>query len=500
VKPASARRALWLALFASANSCLFVEPLDPVNDDAGAAGESNGGSKGPPATGGSNSAGNASSMGGSSPSAGRSGSSSVGGNAGRGGSSATHGGSGGTGGSGMGGSAGHGGSGGSSGGSGGSTTTPPDGYVTSGAWKGFAWVAGMGATFDNDVSSVKAGAPLCTSGTVAPDPSFANYATLGVNLDQDTSGDPMGVTPSQVGVIVDATNSGGSTLRLQLVSEDASTVWCIPVDQDGSFFYPWNAFVSNCWAAGGKAYAGEPIASIGLAVGGTTSSEIPFDFCLNSLKEATVGTARRDLSTCAPSCDDGLIDDAEGRIGLIYSQQGRAGAWYTYDDMSGGEQTLVLHATPGAGSKHALHVWGDSYTDWGTGLGVSLNQPVGAPLKHAYDASGYTGFRFAYSSKSLMHVVVHTLATTSTMDAYASGGTCVGDAMTCGGFRTGKNGPELAASSAWTTVDVPFSTLVQPTWSLIPTTAFDPSELVSIAFESPGMQRFDLSIDDLTFY
>jgi len=494
----------WLAFAASSNACLLVEPLEEVNDDAGNAGEQTGGSGATPSSGGTKATGGAGG-------AGRGGSGATGGNAASGGSGTggATGGSSGTGGQGGGGAGGTGGSGGSNGGTGGSTTggssgtgNAPNGYVVTGDWHGYSWADGSGEAFDDDVGPVPPGEPICISGTVAADPTGDGYAMLGINLNQEIGSSEIGsIVPVDFGVTVEVENAGGSLVWLDLVGEDG-TIWCAPLNGDGGF-YAYNSFSKDCWTGSGATYDREPLRSIGLAVPANSSSTTPFDLCLLSLEEAITGSVPPDLTSCTPDCDEGLVDDFEGYTGVIYQQAGRAGAWYTYNDMTGGEQVLVLHDSPGHAGEHSLHTSGNGFTQWGAGVGANMNQPNGTLLKHAYDASAYTGLRFTYRSASMMRLVVHTLATTPTTDPYTEGGLCSGAESTdCLGFTvdTGEgDGWEYPVASGWTTIEVPFDALEQPSWSTAPK-AFEPDTLVSISFESPGAAPFNFWIDDLTFY
>jgi hypothetical protein len=497
----------WLTFAACSNACLLVEPLDEVNDDAGNAGEESGGSGATPSSGGTKATGGASGVGGG----GRGGSGAMGG------SSAATGGSG-TGGTPSGGSSGkggqagssNGGTGGANGGTGGSdmggssgTGNAPNGYVVTGNWHGYSWANGNGETFDDSVGPAPSGQPICISGTIAADPPGNGFAMLGLNLNQEIGSSDVGaITPVDFGITVEVDNPGGSILRLELIGADG-TVWCVPFNGDGGF-YAYNSFTQDCWSANGAAYEREPLRSIGLAVPSSSSSTVPFDYCLVSVEEALTGPEVPDLTSCTPDCDPGVIDDFEGSTGVIYEQSGRAGAWYAYNDMSGAEQWLVLHGSPGHASEHALHTWGDAFTDWGAGVGANLNQPSGTLLKQAYDASMYTGLRFTYRSESRMRLTVHTLGTTPTTDPYTEGGTCnETQPSNCIGFtvNTGEgDGWVYPAASDWTTIEVPFSVLAQPSWSTVPDRVFEPSTMVSIAFEALKATPFDFWIDDLTFY
>ena len=94
------------------------------------------------------------------------------------------------------------------------------GYVTAGAWKGYAFTAtdGVSATTISpaNFSAVAAGGQLCVSGTVAGTADYSGVAILGININQaqgSPAPSPSTWSPSGNEITYGVTNAGGSPLR-----------------------------------------------------------------------------------------------------------------------------------------------------------------------------------------------------------------------------------------------------------------------------------------------
>lgn len=373
-----------------------------------------------------------------------------------------------------------------------SPTGDPDGYVRTKTFHGLTWTQSSATATIDRASFVKP--PVCASGMVPRD--IRGFATLGVNLNQSAeAGDPPADTylPTKAGLLIDVTNTAASPLRLQIAGVEPGDTWCVEL-YGGGGFYPWSSFKSQCWTTGGSAYDGKQgITALSLLVPGNATQPVSFDFCLNDFYEAANGPMGA-CSSSDPLCSPKLIDDFEGQPGAIYAQDGRSGKWVTYDDGSAtGSQTVIPQSSPGHLSQHAIECRGSGFTVWGAGLGAQFNQPPGAKT-HAYDASRYAGIHFWYTSSTALAFRIRTLATTSKDDTYIVGGTCELSVGDCASFLV-----DLPAASIFTEVNLPWSSIVQPSWSPISSTVLDPKTLVAVRFESPVNQTFDYVIDDLSF-
>jgi hypothetical protein len=187
-----------------------------------------------------------------------------------------------------------------------------------------------------------------------------------------------------------------------------------------------------------------------------------------------------------------MIDDMEADTGQILMQQGRSGAWFTFNDgTAGGMQhpppagPCLPDLIPGGGTacdKRAAHTFGSGFTGAGAGMGFPLTS--GTP----YDASMYTGIKFpAMGSPSSIRVEILLPATMST----GAGGTC---AQGCGDHF----GTSVPLSSAWQMRVVSFAQLHQQGWGTV--AAWDPKSMRGIQFVATPAPSFDFWIDDITFY
>jgi hypothetical protein len=161
----------------------------------------------------------------------------------------------------------------------------PNGYFDNGTWAGFAFTAAdQSSTISPaDFSATPSGSPFCVSGTVNPDPSYANFALLGVNLNQAEDGTIVGPAfAAGSGIEVDIDNPLGSQMMVQLVGAGTGDMWCTYTTTGG--IIPWGAFRRECWTQTGAPYALEPLEQLNVVVPGNASAAIPFDFCLNDLQ------------------------------------------------------------------------------------------------------------------------------------------------------------------------------------------------------------------------
>jgi hypothetical protein len=208
--------------------------------------------------------------------------------------------------------------------------------------------------------------------------------------------------------------------------------------------------------------------------------------------QAGTGTAGTGAGATQGVAD--LIDDMELGTGSIPQTKGRVGAWYTYND-----GTTAGMQTPTAGKPFVVDLAGfagkcartngSGFTVWGAGMGVDLNNN-GTSAKGVWNASAYTGVTFMAKSTSPFRVKVLIPATTPT----AEGGTCTGAG--CGN----NHGFIVPASPSWTSVSVPFSSLMQETWADANPATFSNAAIIGIQFQVTKDANFDVAIDNLGFY
>ena len=211
-------------------------------------------------------------------------------------------------------------------------------------------------------------------------------------------------------------------------------------------------------------------------------------------------------STPTSGCaDPQLIDDMEDNDRFICASAGRHGDWFMRDDgtstnISPRGEFMQSEIPDGRGaSRHAAHLTGFGFTDWGAAMGFSLNGE-GASAQ-SYDASTASGVRFWMKSNA---PIVVTFPIPETLAAGTSAA-CVDDVATwnCDNhfqFRI------TAPSSEWTEYDVPFAAAEQhfrigPDGNTIAgSSTRNPSTLVAVQFGIEGFQTFDVWVDDVRFY
>jgi hypothetical protein len=161
-------------------------------------------------------------------------------------------------------------------------------YLTSGALKGYTWVAQAGEGTTLTATGLTAGdftAPICIQGSVAVTPDYSGNAMIGVNLNEPMGGELMSFTPTLAGLQVNVTNTAASPLRVIIQTLDGSANWCAELTGAGGFI-PWTTFNTACWDGSGTAYARQPISLAIFSVPGGITAAIPYNFCLNSIAEA----------------------------------------------------------------------------------------------------------------------------------------------------------------------------------------------------------------------
>lgn len=193
-----------------------------------------------------------------------------------------------------------------------------------------------------------------------------------------------------------------------------------------------------------------------------------------------------------------VIDNLEDEDLQILPNGSRQGAWFAYDDNSGGERTdIEIEAVDGSGNggasgarNHGANdgsaacIRGRDFLQWGGGMGFALSQPNGA--RQSYDASAYTGLRFR--AKGSNDVEFRALLVDNYSDPTA--GECAG----CNDhFRVlfTPNSDWKQYSFAWADFEQQGFGDQQP--------SVCPSALRAIQFQWPREADFELCVDDIAF-
>jgi len=179
----------------------------------------------------------------------------------------------------------------------GSLMATAGGFVTSGAWMGYASpFAGPPMASKGTVTpaTFTSGA-LCAMGMIAPDLSYNSTVGISWNIAQTAAGTAGTVATTGTGLMVNLSATGltlvvggGSQLRVQ-IDNGAGMRWCAPVAASGSMMIPWGSFNTMCYDTtklGAAAYTvGTPIATVGLVVPSSAGATVgPFNFCLLDAK------------------------------------------------------------------------------------------------------------------------------------------------------------------------------------------------------------------------
>lgn len=102
------------------------------------------------------------------------------------------------------------------------------------------------------------------------------------------------------------------------------------------------------------------------------------------------------IGLCGSDADLELVDDMEDRNQAILQTAGRAGSWFSFNDLTGMQVPVMsssifpMSATDPArsGSQFAVLTKGSGFTGWGAGVGFEFASTL------AYDASRYAGIAF----------------------------------------------------------------------------------------------------------
>jgi len=284
------------------------------------------------------------------------------------------------------------------------------GYFTSGTWKGFAWTSTFGTT-DNTISPASfagvANWPVCAKGTVKGVADGSNGAMVGWNLNQEKVADaPLGtVTPSMAGVTVNIKANAAAQLRLQIQAADGATVaahrWCAEIGTAGDkIFVPWASFNTECWPGGkGVAYDGvTPLAQTIVQVPSTTA-DVAFDFCINSITETDA------TGSSGAGCDLSASVSGSAVTGTLPGSNKLA----RVATNTGSPVINVQNNIFGSGGQYDVTYNGPSFTITNfTGSTATTGAPIGYPSLFIGSAGGdgqaTTGSNLAKQVKSLTDI------------------------------------------------------------------------------------------------
>jgi hypothetical protein len=209
-----------------------------------------------------------------------------------------------------------------------------------------------------------------------------------------------------------------------------------------------------------------------------------------------------------PTDPTALIDNFEGGSSYLPMIAGRTGGWYAEGDATASATIqpsgpAAPEVIPGSrcDSRHALHVTGTGFLDWGSEVSAPLDygpNDAGVSGYRPYDASQYKGVTFfARIGDTSTNSVFFGIS-----DEYArpEAGICVDG----GGVGTGcydAFGTDLSPfiGTEWQQFSIPFASLAQRNFG-VHSNAIDTSMLYDVEFVFAANTVFDLWVDDISFY
>jgi len=208
-----------------------------------------------------------------------------------------------------------------------------------------------------------------------------------------------------------------------------------------------------------------------------------------------------------------MIDDFEDGEPRLPERDGRNGGWWTAADTTVGA-TMVpqqselsgelappeLLPEPRCGSRYAMRVSGQGFTDWGAVLGMSFvfgTRPNGEDGATSYDASSRTGVDFwAKIGDTSTNQVRYQV---SDSNSEPDGGKCVvmgGSGLEC--FDS--FGTDLTQlDTTWHHYRIPFAGLSQRDFGL-QASGLVTTEVYQVTFNFLTASPFDFWVDDIMFY
>jgi hypothetical protein len=189
-------------------------------------------------------------------------------------------------------------------------------------------------------------------------------------------------------------------------------------------------------------------------------------------------------SWCA---DPLLLDDMEDGDANICASGDRKGAWYRFGDKKALLEPSAEISGGRGDSNYAAHLSGTGLTDWGAGMGFTLN----AVGQQPYDVSVGDGITFWMKAKGWVGVNFRRVETTPVA---TPPGTCT-DAADCDHHF---HFSVYATGDDWVEVRVPFTALTQ-SFGGSGRLSWDPTRILAIEFPASAPD-VDIWVDDIRFY
>jgi hypothetical protein len=272
-------------------------------------------------------------------------------------------------------------------------TVTTQGFITSGAWHGFAWSSAdsIGSTTSEPLATLTpSGVGVCADGEIvrgtAENPGWVD---LGFNLQQSSGGIVGSQAPSGAGVYIDIDNRGVTDLRLEISQiqsvdqqgNDNTKRWCTEI-AGGPSFVPWSAFRERCWTTGGAPYHYEPLASVEVVVPSPVQASAPFDFCILRLGE--YGHSSSELVTASGFIGGDSATTADDPMGI-------QGPFWVLGDNIKYTPPPGNPCSPSGCCMNGATVIDPTGSSWGAVLGFDLKWYETGQLSGAPSACPYRG-------------------------------------------------------------------------------------------------------------
>lgn len=188
-------------------------------------------------------------------------------------------------------------------------------------------------------------------------------------------------------------------------------------------------------------------------------------------------------SNAVPTGAKPLIANFENCTIGVAPNENRIGAWYSFNDGTGG--ALAMEVAAGA-----AHFSSSNWLSWGSAVGCGIWYDINSPQLCAYDASPYAGVRFRAKGEGRIKLKVTTTANL----AIENGGRC----------DRGENCYDLPMAlailtSEWQSFEIPFCAMSPEGWGG-EVSALNPAEIVDFEFFFDAKMHVDFWIDDLSFF
>jgi poly(3-hydroxybutyrate) depolymerase len=212
----------------------------------------------------------------------------------------------------------------------------------------------------------------------------------------------------------------------------------------------------------------------------------PKNVCVASADVESRGGDNEHRSVLAAG-KSGIIDDFETEPDRIALNEGRDGYWYSYDDSTGGK----LEREERRDGTGVLYVASSGFTNWGAGVGFTLNPETSRTKVYPYDASAYSGIRLRARGRGRVRLLATSVASTPKSE----GGSCTRSGDSC----YDRPGVWVDLTGDWQTMSYPFCALVSEGWGSEPL-GLSPADIVGFQFQFESSKDVELWLDDLEFF